>query len=62
MVGYFRMPRKVNSVVGIINFMRNIGCSIGTSLVTTLSAGRKNDPSLAGEWLLVNETIWEVVE
>ncbi|HLB91487.1 MAG TPA: hypothetical protein VJK27_04060, partial [Terriglobales bacterium] len=29
-------PEKGDSVSGIINFMRNIGGSIGTSLVTTL--------------------------
>jgi DHA2 family multidrug resistance protein len=31
---------KSNSVAGLINFMRNIGSSIGTSLVTTLIARR----------------------
>ena len=35
--GYIGVPpEKGNSVSGIINFMRNIGGSIGTSLVTTL--------------------------
>jgi MFS transporter, DHA2 family, multidrug resistance protein len=35
--GYIGIPpEKGNSVSGIINFMRNIGGSIGTSLVTTL--------------------------
>jgi DHA2 family multidrug resistance protein len=33
-------PEKSNSVAGMINFMRNIGSSIGTSLVTTLLARR----------------------
>jgi MFS transporter, DHA2 family, multidrug resistance protein len=33
-------PEKNNSVAGIINFMRNIGSSVGTSLVTTLLARR----------------------
>jgi DHA2 family multidrug resistance protein len=33
-------PEKNNSVAGIINFMRNIGSSVGTSLVTTLIARR----------------------
>jgi DHA2 family multidrug resistance protein len=33
-------PDKNNSVAGIINFMRNIGSSVGTSLVTTLIARR----------------------
>jgi MFS transporter, DHA2 family, multidrug resistance protein len=33
-------PEKNNSVAGIINFMRNIGSSVGTSMVTTLIARR----------------------
>jgi DHA2 family multidrug resistance protein len=33
-------PEKSNSVAGILNFMRNIGSSIGTSMVTTLIARR----------------------
>ena len=33
-------PEKNNAVSGIINFMRNMGSSVGTSLVTTLLARR----------------------
>ncbi len=33
-------PEKNNSVAGIINFMRNMGSSVGTSLVTTLIVRR----------------------
>ncbi|HKT51584.1 MAG TPA: DHA2 family efflux MFS transporter permease subunit [Candidatus Angelobacter sp.] len=33
-------PEKNNSVAGIINFMRNMGSSVGTSIVTTLIARR----------------------
>jgi DHA2 family multidrug resistance protein len=33
-------PEKNNAVAGIINFMRNIGSSVGTSIVTTLLARR----------------------
>jgi MFS transporter, DHA2 family, multidrug resistance protein len=33
-------PEKNNAVAGIINFMRNIGSSVGTSLVTTSIARR----------------------
>ncbi|HTS49868.1 MAG TPA: DHA2 family efflux MFS transporter permease subunit [Bryobacteraceae bacterium] len=33
-------PEKANSIAGIINFMRNIGSSVGTSMVTTLLARR----------------------
>lgn len=33
-------PEKNNSAAGLLNFMRNIGSSIGTSLVTTILAWR----------------------
>ena len=33
-------PEKNNAVPGIVNFMRNMGSSVGTSLVTTLIARR----------------------
>jgi len=33
-------PERNNAVAGIINFMRNMGSSVGTSLVTTLIARR----------------------
>jgi DHA2 family multidrug resistance protein len=33
-------PEKGNSVAGLINFMRNIGSSVGTSMVTTMLARR----------------------
>jgi DHA2 family multidrug resistance protein len=33
-------PEKNNAVAGILNFMRNIGSGVGTSLVTTLIARR----------------------
>jgi MFS transporter, DHA2 family, multidrug resistance protein len=33
-------PEKSNSVAGLINFMRNIGSSVGTSMVTTVIARR----------------------
>jgi MFS transporter, DHA2 family, multidrug resistance protein len=33
-------PEKNNAVAGIINFMRNMGSSVGTSLVTTIVARR----------------------
>jgi len=33
-------PEKSGSVAGLVNFMRNIGASIGTSMVTTLIARR----------------------
>ncbi len=41
LVAYVGMPaEKSNSVAGLVNFMRNIGSSIGTSMVTTLIARR----------------------
>jgi DHA2 family multidrug resistance protein len=33
-------PEKNNAVAGIVNFMRNIGSSVGTSIVTTMIARR----------------------
>jgi MFS transporter, DHA2 family, multidrug resistance protein len=33
-------PEKNNTVAGIVNFMRNMGSSVGTSLVTTMIARR----------------------
>jgi MFS transporter, DHA2 family, multidrug resistance protein len=33
-------PEKSNSVSGLVNFMRNIGSSVGTSMVTTILARR----------------------
>src|SRR5947208_4100722 len=41
LVSYVGMPaQKSNSVAGLVNFMRNIGAGIGTSMVTTLIARR----------------------
>jgi DHA2 family multidrug resistance protein len=41
LAGYIGIsPEKSNSVAGIINFMRNIGSSVGTSMVTTMLARR----------------------
>jgi MFS transporter, DHA2 family, multidrug resistance protein len=41
LVAYIGIPAdKNNAVAGIVNFMRNIGSSVGTSLVTTLIARR----------------------
>ena len=41
LVSYVGMPlEKSGSVAGLVNFMRNIGSSVGTSLVTTLIARR----------------------
>jgi DHA2 family multidrug resistance protein len=41
MVAYLGIPReKSNAVAGLVNFMRNVGASVGTSAVTTLLARR----------------------
>jgi MFS transporter, DHA2 family, multidrug resistance protein len=41
LVSYVGMPlEKSNSIAGLVNFMRNIGSSVGTSMVTTLLARR----------------------
>jgi len=41
LASYVGMPvEKSNSISGLVNFMRNIGSSIGTSMVTTLIARR----------------------
>jgi DHA2 family multidrug resistance protein len=41
MVAYLGLPQeKSNSVAGLINFVRNIGSSVGTSAVTTILARR----------------------
>jgi DHA2 family multidrug resistance protein len=41
LVSYIGMsPEKSSAVAGILNFMRNIGSSVGTSMVTTLIARR----------------------
>ena len=42
MVAYLGIPQeKSNSVAGFINFVRNIGASVGTSAVTTILARRE---------------------
>jgi hypothetical protein len=41
LAGYIGIPaEKSNSVSGLVNFMRNMGSSVGTSMVTTLLALR----------------------
>ena len=41
LAAYIGMPQeKSSSVAGMINFMRNIGASVGTSMVATLIARR----------------------
>ena len=41
LISYVGMPpEKSSSVAGLVNFMRNIGSSVGTSMVTTIIARR----------------------
>ena len=41
MVAYLALPQeKSNAVAGLINFVRNMGASVGTSAVTTILARR----------------------
>ena len=41
LAGYVGLPaEKTNAAAGLMNFMRNIGQSVGTSVVTTLIARR----------------------
>jgi DHA2 family multidrug resistance protein len=41
LAGYVGLPaEKTNAAAGLLNFMRNIGQSVGTSAVTTLIARR----------------------
>ena len=42
MVAYLGLPReKSNAVAGLVNFVRNMGASVGTSAVTTILARRE---------------------
>src|SRR5262249_1058963 len=56
-------PEKSNMVSGLINFMRNIGSSVGTSMVTTMIARRSqyHQTVLVGNTTLQNPTFLERV-
>ena len=51
-------PEKSNTVSGLINFMRNMGSSVGTSMVTTMIARRSqyHQTILVGNTSLQNPT------
>ena len=60
MVAYLGIPReKSNAVAGLVNFVRNMGSSVGTSAVTTILARRAqvhqvmlaNHTGLTNPWL-----------
>jgi DHA2 family multidrug resistance protein len=53
LAAYIGMPaEKSNAVAGMINFMRNMGSSVGTSMVTTMIARREQ----FHQTILVNHT------
>jgi MFS transporter, DHA2 family, multidrug resistance protein len=56
-------PEKSNTVSGLINFMRNIGSSVGTSMVTTMIARRSqyHQSVLVGNASLQNPTFLNAV-
>jgi DHA2 family multidrug resistance protein len=55
LISYVGMPtEKSNSIAGLVNFMRNIGSSIGTSMVTTLIARREQ---FHQEYLVAHTTL-----
>jgi len=59
LVAYVGMPaEKSNAIAGMINFMRNIGSSVGTSMVTTMIARRSqfHQSILVGHAALGNHT------
>jgi len=59
LVAYIGIPaEKSNAVAGMINFMRNMGSSVGTSLVTTLIARRSqfHQSTLVGHTAPGNQT------
>jgi DHA2 family multidrug resistance protein len=61
---YIGMPtEKNNAVAGMINFMRNIGSSVGTSMVTTLIARREqfHQTTLVNHTASGNQTLQNVV-
>ncbi len=63
MAAYIGMPaEKSNAVAGMINFMRNIGSSVGTSLVTTVIARREqfHQNTLVSHTTAGNQTLQNV--
>lgn len=65
LVAYVGMPaEKSNSVAGMINFMRNMGSSVGTSLVTTVIARRSqfHQTMLANHATESNQAFHNLVE
>ncbi|MFZ3211863.1 MAG: DHA2 family efflux MFS transporter permease subunit [Terriglobales bacterium] len=64
LAAYIGMPaEKSNAVAGMINFMRNIGSSVGTSMVTTVIARREqfHQSTLISHTTAGNQTLQNVV-
>jgi DHA2 family multidrug resistance protein len=64
LVAYVGIPaEKSNSVAGMINFMRNIGSSVGTSMVTTVVARRSqfHQSTLVGHTTPGNQSFRNVI-
>jgi MFS transporter, DHA2 family, multidrug resistance protein len=62
---YIGMPaEKSNNVAGLVNFMRNIGSSVGTSMVTTVIARRAqfHQARLAGSLTAGRPTVEATIE
>ncbi len=65
LIAYVGVPaEKTNAVAGMINFMRNIGSSVGTSLVTTVIARRAqfHQTMLVGHASPGNQTFQNAVQ
>ncbi len=65
LIAYVGLPgEKANAVAGMINFMRNIGSSVGTSLVTTVIARRSqfHQSMLVGHASSGNQTFENAVQ
>src|SRR5262249_38503529 len=65
LIAYVGVPaEKTNAVAGMINFMRNMGSSVGTSLVTTLIARRSqfHQAMLVGHASPGNQTFESAVQ
>ncbi len=64
LISYVGMPaEKSNAVAGMVNFMRNIGSSVGTSMVTTLLARRSqfHQNALVGHTTAGNQRLENVI-
>jgi len=64
LAAYIGVPaEKSNSVAGMINFMRNMGSSVGTSMVTTVIARRSqfHQSTLAGHTTAETQSVQQLI-